>query len=129
MSSAVLQMGHDKTTVLHDEEVAKQRKTNGPLALMLDYGEDEEDDEDDNENDDADGPDQGRVRDSQGDRDSSISSRGARAVTASTSQSDHSMKPDDPLASFLDDLSSQGLLDDQQDSAGTGVTGVVLHSL
>eukprot|EP00892_Ulva_mutabilis_P001776 jgi/Ulvmu1/1159/UM107_0033.1 len=118
VSSAVLQMGDDKTTVLHEDGVASQPTNNGPLALMLDYGDDDDDDDDDEDENDVNSGTRGGGAQEHSDPSSSISA--VSVIAASSERRDPSMPQDDPLASFLDDLSSQGLLDEEKDTPSAG---------
>lgn len=117
MSAAVLQMGNDKTTVLHEDGVAPQTRNKGPLALMLDYGDNDDDDDDDGDDDgeDREGGERGAHENGHCISDKTDASE----VTIASESNQPPATEHDPLASFLDDLSNQGLLDDQQDGAGT----------
>lgn len=110
VSNAVLQMGDDKTTVLHEDVSASQNAAgapSNPLALMLNYGDDEDDDEEEEEEDAAGG--MAQVEGQQ------MPSAKAPSASTDATSSSHS---DDPLASFLNELNDEGLLDDQVAKSG-----------
>lgn len=113
--NAVLQMGDDKTTVLNEEATAPQKvvdTANHPLALMLNYGDDEDDDEDDDDADDDGGA-------SAVAKDQRCQSTAMKTPVESPSAQTSTHSSDDPLASFLNALNDEGLLDDEGGKPGT----------
>lgn len=114
VSNAVAQMGDDKTTVLHDDDSAAQKaakNTNNPLGLMLNYGDDEDDDEDEDDEEEETGG------SSAGERRQDATERTAPLPSAQIG--DSAQGSEDPLASFLNELNDEGLLDDQEATPGT----------